>query len=105
MAQRLGTDKQIGRSHGGTLTTREAQVLTMISTGSTNAEIAATLGVSTVHAVKFHLNGVYRKLGVANRTAAAVAYAQTPNLGVAPPRSPGAKTQANSGTTVARSAS
>jgi DNA-binding NarL/FixJ family response regulator len=104
MAQRLGTDKQSGRSHGGTLTTREAQVLTMISTGSTNAEIAATLGV-TVHAVKFHLNGVYRKLGVANRTAAAVAYAQTPNLGVAPPRSSGAKAQANSGTTVARSAS
>src|SRR3954452_21744382 len=44
----------------------------MIADGLTNVEIGERLGV-TVHAVKFHLNGVYRKLGVANRTAAAVA--------------------------------
>jgi DNA-binding CsgD family transcriptional regulator len=35
--------------------------------------VAARLGV-TVHAVKFHLAGIYRKLGVANRTQAAGVY-------------------------------
>lgn len=37
--------------------------------GLTNRETAARLGVS-VHAVKFHLAAVYRKLHVANRTQA-----------------------------------
>ena len=45
----------------------------MTSLGLTNEEIAARLHV-TVHAVKFHLASIYRKLGVANRTEAAVAY-------------------------------
>jgi amino acid adenylation domain-containing protein len=58
---------------GDTLTPRELEVLEMISRGLTNLAIAEELGV-TVHAVKFHLNGVYRKLGVNNRTAAAVAH-------------------------------
>ena len=43
----------------------------MASHGETNAAIAARLGVS-VHAVKFHLASIYKKLGVANRTEAAV---------------------------------
>jgi len=46
----------------------------------TNPEIAARLEV-TVHAIKFHLASIYRKLGVANRTEAAVAYVQRPDLG------------------------
>jgi DNA-binding CsgD family transcriptional regulator len=41
--------------------------------GLSNREVADRLGL-TVHAVKFHLAGVYRKLGVGNRTAAAVLY-------------------------------
>ena len=45
----------------------------MAALGLTNSEIARRLHV-TVHAVKFHLAGVYRKLGVANRTEAAVLY-------------------------------
>lgn len=45
----------------------------MAALGLTNNEIAARLSV-TVHAVKFHLAAVYRKLGVGNRTEAAVAY-------------------------------
>jgi DNA-binding CsgD family transcriptional regulator len=48
--------------------------------GLTNREVAARLGLS-VHAVKFHLAGVYRKLGVANRTAAAVMYLSNGNGG------------------------
>ena len=53
------------------LSARELEVLRMASRGQTNAQIARNLGV-TVHAVKFHLGSIYRKLGVANRTEAAV---------------------------------
>jgi two-component system, NarL family, response regulator DevR len=53
------------------LSHRESQVLQLASNGSTNIQIGARLGLS-VHAVKFHLSSVYRKLGVANRTEAAV---------------------------------
>jgi two-component system, NarL family, response regulator YdfI len=52
---------------------REVQVLEMTSQGLTNDEIAKRLNVTT-HAVKFHLASIYRKLGVANRTEAAVVY-------------------------------
>lgn len=45
----------------------------MASLGLTNWQIAARLHV-TVHAVKFHLAGIYRKLGVTNRTEAAVMF-------------------------------
>jgi DNA-binding CsgD family transcriptional regulator len=58
------------------LSSRELEVLSMTSAGCTNREIAKRLGV-TVHAVKFHLSSVYRKLGVANRTEAAVAFLQS----------------------------
>jgi len=56
-----------------TLSARETEVLAMTADGLTNTQIAERLGV-TVHAVKFHLASVYRKLGVQNRTKAAVAY-------------------------------
>jgi DNA-binding CsgD family transcriptional regulator len=57
------------------LSPREAQVLEMASLGLTNGQVAERLDV-TVHAVKFHLAGIYRKLGVSNRTEAAVVYLQ-----------------------------
>jgi DNA-binding NarL/FixJ family response regulator len=56
-----------------TLSIREEEVLEMVAKGLTNAQIGAELGV-TVHAVKFHLSGIFRKLGVANRTEATSAY-------------------------------
>jgi DNA-binding NarL/FixJ family response regulator len=55
------------------LSPRELEVLEMASLGLTNWQIATRLHV-TVHAVKFHLAAVYRKLGVTNRTEAAVLY-------------------------------
>jgi len=58
---------------------REAQVLEMTSQGLTNDEIARRLNVTT-HAVKFHLASIYRKLGVANRTEAAVLYLRSTGL-------------------------
>jgi DNA-binding NarL/FixJ family response regulator len=46
--------------------------------GMTNPQIASRLELS-VHAIKFHLASIYRKLGAANRTEAAVAWALTMN--------------------------
>jgi DNA-binding CsgD family transcriptional regulator len=57
------------------LSPRESEVLGLASLGLTNPQIAARLHLS-VHAVKFHLAGVYRKLGAANRTEAVVRYMQ-----------------------------
>jgi DNA-binding NarL/FixJ family response regulator len=55
------------------LTRRETEVLETAAVGLTNVQIASQLQV-TVHAVKFHLAAVYRKLGVRNRTEAAAVY-------------------------------
>jgi DNA-binding NarL/FixJ family response regulator len=57
----------------GGLSSRESQVLAAAARGLTNAEVAGQLDVS-VHAVKFHLASIYRKLGVGNRTEAAFLY-------------------------------
>ena len=65
-----------GRSHElSRLSRRERDVLRLAASGLTNAQIAAELGVTT-HAIKFHLAGTYRKLGVVNRTEAAAHYAR-----------------------------
>jgi DNA-binding CsgD family transcriptional regulator len=56
-----------------TLSRRELEVVQMAAEGLTNTQIARRLDV-TVHAVKFHLASIYRKLGVGNRTEAAVTY-------------------------------
>ena len=45
----------------------------LMTEGMTNRQIAGHLSV-TVHAVKFHLASIYRKLGVHNRTEATVAF-------------------------------
>jgi DNA-binding CsgD family transcriptional regulator len=55
------------------LTRREVEILEMTALGLTNAQIGARLNV-TMHAVKFHLAAIYRKLGVVNRTEAVVAF-------------------------------
>jgi len=53
------------------LTEREREVLALIATGETNRAIADELFVS-VDTVKTHVRTMYRKLGVTNRTQAAV---------------------------------
>ena len=55
------------------LSPRETEVLDLASLGLTNAQIALRLRV-TIHAVKFHLAAIYRKLGVSNRTTAVGLY-------------------------------
>jgi DNA-binding CsgD family transcriptional regulator len=51
------------------LTPREREVLALVADGSSNAEVAARLWLS-VGTVRVHLNHIYAKLGVTNRTAA-----------------------------------
>lgn len=51
------------------LTEREMQVLQLLAQGLANKQIALQLGISE-HTVKFHISGIYSKLGVTNRTEA-----------------------------------
>jgi DNA-binding CsgD family transcriptional regulator len=58
------------RAHDS-LTTRERQIVLVLSEGLTNKEIARTLRL-TEGTVKVHLHNIYQKLGISNRTALAV---------------------------------
>lgn len=51
------------------LTGRETEVLQLLAQGLANKQIALTLGISE-HTVKFHVSGIYSKMGVTNRTEA-----------------------------------
>ena len=51
------------------LTTREREVLELVSEGLPNKAIASRLGISD-HTVKFHLSSIFSKLGVSTRTEA-----------------------------------
>jgi DNA-binding NarL/FixJ family response regulator len=64
----------LGRAAGSLrlLSAREAQVLHSLAQGLSNKEIAAALGLS-VGTVKTHLRHIFRKIGVSDRTSAAVA--------------------------------
>jgi DNA-binding CsgD family transcriptional regulator len=78
MMEHGNSQPRAGVAVSGMLSSRELEVLSLASAGHTNGEIAKRLDV-TVHAVKFHLSSVYRKLGVANRTEAAVAFLVSDN--------------------------
>ena len=52
-----------------TLTTRETEVLSLVAQGSNNQEIAEKLFVREV-TIKTHLNNIFKKLNVSNRTQA-----------------------------------
>lgn len=53
----------------GELTAREAEVLSYLADGWSNDEIADRLGIGG-RTVRFHLDRIYRKLGVGRRTEA-----------------------------------
>ena len=59
------------RDVSGALTTRQRQVLALLAAGLDNAQIAARLGIST-RTARAHVSGVLERLGVDNRTQAAV---------------------------------
>lgn len=60
----------MSRSHPH-LTPRELEVLALLPAGTTNRDIAVRLNLE-VGTVKCHLNSIYVKLGVSNRTEAAI---------------------------------
>jgi len=57
------------RGHG--LSQREREVLDLVAAGLANKQIATELGISE-RTVKAHLGNVFRQLGVADRTSAAI---------------------------------
>lgn len=54
-------------AEGESLTAREKEILSCVSSGSTNKEIALSLGISE-HTVKNHLKNILQKLQLQNRT-------------------------------------
>ena len=87
LVRTVGDGGEVFRASGGSaalpkLTEREGEILTLISDGSTNREIAQQLHLSP-HTVKEHTSTLYRKLGARNR-ADAVQRAQ--RLGLPPKR-------------------
>jgi DNA-binding NarL/FixJ family response regulator len=65
-----------GRGAGapGDLTPREREVWALVAAGMTNPQIAERLGLSD-NTVKFHVQHLFSKLGVKNRTEAALKFA------------------------------
>jgi DNA-binding CsgD family transcriptional regulator len=66
--QRLGRERPTPQLPGN-LTVTERRILTYVAAGLSNAEIAEQITVAT-STVRKHLENIYRKLGVGNRTAA-----------------------------------
>ncbi|KGN34194.1 LuxR family transcriptional regulator [Knoellia sinensis KCTC 19936] len=60
-----------GQRVGDALSAREVQVLKLVADGLANKQIARALGI-TERTVKAHLGKVFRELGVADRTSAAL---------------------------------
>lgn len=58
------------------LSPRELQVLSLLSEGLSNREVALRLGISR-HTAKFHVNAILDKLGAATRTEAVVLAARS----------------------------
>lgn len=69
------------RSRGATLTPRETEVLALVGRGATNSAVAAALGIRE-STVKSHLEHVFTRLGVDDRTAAVT---RAMALGLIPP--------------------
>lgn len=83
-AARRWLEERSGRdgADGLGLTQREREVWALVARGLSNSDIAKRLGLSG-NTVKFHVQHLFHKLGVKNRTAAALKHASA-----APPSSP-----------------
>ena len=73
MAASLKKNNQypIQRKNYSVLTPREVEILTMIATGATNANIADKLFISP-HTVKTHIYNIFKKIDVPNRLQASL---------------------------------
>src|SRR5208337_2700284 len=65
------TSKQAAANGAANLSARELEVLRLLAGGSSNKEIARTLGISA-HTVKFHVAAILEKLHASTRTEAAI---------------------------------
>jgi DNA-binding NarL/FixJ family response regulator len=59
------------RLNSNELTNRELEVLQLLSTGKSNSNISTLLSISE-GTVKFHINNIFTKLGVSDRTQAVI---------------------------------
>jgi DNA-binding NarL/FixJ family response regulator len=80
LAKEAGSDLSAELSSEFGLTTREGEVLSWLAKGKTNRDIAQILGLSP-RTVDKHLEQIYAKLGVENRTAAAAIAANATRRG------------------------
>jgi len=71
------------RDLGPDLSAREKEVLELVAKGLTNTQLAEALSLSE-NTVKFHLQNIFQKLGVSNRTEAAGVYFRTRGTGAQP---------------------
>lgn len=71
------------RGGGGDLSQREREVLTLVTQGNTNREVAAALHLSE-HTVNFHMKNILAKLHSKNRTQAVAFAVRTGLVGPSP---------------------
>ncbi len=71
----IGTERKDIRSPNGKLSKREMDIVTALSEGDSDKEIARYLGISD-HGVRYHLKNIFRKLGVHDRLAAVLSAKQ-----------------------------
>ncbi|NJK79988.1 MAG: response regulator transcription factor [Chloroflexaceae bacterium] len=69
LARQITTDASAATEHEEPLTSRESEVLALLSQGLSNKMIAQRLQISE-HTVKFHVSSIYAKLGASSRTEA-----------------------------------
>jgi DNA-binding CsgD family transcriptional regulator len=74
--------RRAATSHADGLTPREYEIMSFVGSGKTNQEIARILWLSP-HTVRKHLENVFEKLGVSNRTAASARIFGAPTNGAA----------------------
>jgi DNA-binding NarL/FixJ family response regulator len=66
-----GRRSEVAPEPPAALSAREVEVLRLTARGLANKQIARTLGISE-HTVKIHLGNVFRRIGVSDRTSAAM---------------------------------
>jgi len=88
VARVLLTERRSGPAPAGDLTDREQEVLALVGQGMANKQIARVLGIRE-GTVKAHLTNVFQRIGVRDRTSAALwAQANLPQSGKPPSRAP-----------------
>ena len=80
IAKSVGLVTRLSGSHG-VLSRREREIMDQVKLGRRNAEIAASLCIST-GTVKSHMDHIFDKLGVRSRTEAAARYAEIENADI-----------------------